>query len=475
MNKIFTRGFLIFTLTVFLVAKAFAIDAIAPKNTKLVTEISFNQILDKAREHSYDLKIADFDILIAKQDVRGAKSEYYPKLYANAGTEYTKNYRDSKDTQVMAIGESFINPYTRYQSILGVMLSYNLFDFGVRGGNLKVAKEEVAIKELEVAEKMQELDLNVLDTYTKILVAKKQLDLNKEILGYHQKNLEYKERLFGAREISKMELNDAKVKVEDTQRKIYELTSMMDESLQWLAFYTGEEYSVDNIQVSDIKKPDFDVNAFKDYTKTITWKIHEKQIKKKELELQVAKRANYPKISLYSRYYLYGTNYSSYPESLDDIKPSNFTVGGNVSMPLFDGFKNSANIKRTALELEQLNVERDKAIAQFMTRLATMRSNLMYLNEQVEHSNQIISELTDKEKSVKRLVARKISSPMDELDAKAELLEHQIELEKNKVTAISITKGIQLLTEENINGRTTNSNTRTKSIAKSRSPRNKTK
>ena len=463
MKKIWIRGFLIFTLAVvqFLGAKSFAIDTIVPKNSKLVTEITFNQVLEKAREHSYDLKIADFDILIAKQDVRGAKSEYYPKLFANAGTEYTKNYRESKDTQVMAIGESFINPYTRYQSILGVMLSYNLFDFGVRSGNLKAAKEEVAIKELEVAEKMQELDLNVLDTYTKILVAKKQLDLNKEILGYHQKNLEYKDRLFNAKEISKIELNDAKVKVEDTQRKIYELTSMMDESLQWLAFYTGEEYSVDNIRVADIKKPDFDVNEFKDYTKTITWKIHEKQIKKKEIELQVAKRANYPKVTTYSRYYLYGTDHSNYGKSVGDFQPSNFTVGGSITMPLFDGFKNSANIKRTALELEQLNVERDKAIAQFMTRLATMRSNLIYLNEQVEHSSQIISELTDKEKSIKRLVAKRISYPMDELDVKAELLEHQIELEKNKVTAISITKGIQLLTEENTNGRTT-SNTRTR-------------
>jgi len=465
MKRFYFRGLLIFTLTVIqiFIAQSFAIDAVTPKNAELVTEINFNDILKAARAHSYDLKVADFNILIAKQDVRGAKSEYYPKLFANAGTEYTKNYRDSKDTQVMALGESFINPYTRYQSILGVMLSYNLFDFGVRSGTLKAAKEEVTIKELEVAEKMQELDLNVLDTYTKILVAKKQLDLNKEILGYHKKNLEYKERLFKAKEISKMELNDAKVKVEDTQRKIYELTSMMDESLKWLAFYTGEEYSVNNINIADIKNPDFDVNAFKDYTKTITWKIHERQIKKKEIELQVAKRANYPKISAYSRYYLYGTDHSSYPDSIGDFQPSNFTVGGNISMPLFDGFKNSANIKRTALELEQLNVERDKAIAQFMTRLATMRSNLIYLNEQVENSNKILSELTDKEKSVKRLVAKRVSSPMDEIDVKAELLEHQIELEKNKVTAVSLRKGIQLLTEENIDGRTTNSNTRTKS------------
>ena len=37
-----------------------------------------------------------------------------------------------------------------------------------------------------------------------------------------------------------------------------------------------------------MKKPKFDVTEFKDYTKSIVWKIHEKNIKKKELELYVA-------------------------------------------------------------------------------------------------------------------------------------------------------------------------------------------
>lgn len=108
---------------------------------KLVSKIDFESIWDKAKEHSYDLKIADFNILISKQDIRGARSEYFPKLIASAGTEYTKNYRDNRDTTVMSIGESFINPYTRYQSIMGITLTYNLFDFGVRKGNLDIAKE----------------------------------------------------------------------------------------------------------------------------------------------------------------------------------------------------------------------------------------------------------------------------------------------------------------------------------------------
>ena len=412
----------------------------------LVGSISFDDILKKAKEHSYDLKIADFQILISKQDVRAAKSEYFPKLHLGGGMEYTKNFRDLRDATVMSIGDAFINPYTRFQSMLGVNVSYNVFDFGVRGGNVKVAKEDVELKELENKEKWQDLTLTLLDTYTKILVFSKQIAINNKILALTEKNLEMKERLYNAGEVSKTELNDAKVQVQQIKNRIADLSYMKQESLNWLSFYTGEDYKFD-LKVEELKNPNFDVMAFNDYTKSIVWKVHEKNIKKKELELAVAKRNNYPKINAYGRYYLYGSNYSNWGKSLG-IKPSNFSVGASLNMPLFDGFKNSATIQKTKLELKQLYVERDKAIAQLTAKLANMRSNLIYLDEQLEENHQIVEELTDKSKSVHKLVSKRVVSPIEENDVKIELLNQKIELDKNSITHIAITKGIEILTEE---------------------------
>ncbi|MBR6127543.1 TolC family protein [bacterium] len=417
------------------------------KKPQIVTKISFEDILTKAKEHSYDLKIADYNVLISKQGVRGARSEYFPKLNFSAGTEYTRNFRDVNETTVMSIGDAFINPYTRYQSILGINVGYNLFDFGVRGGNLKAAKEDIAIKELEAKEKLQELNLTLLDSYTKILITSKQIELNKQILAIEEKNLNMKERLFNAKEISKIELNDEKVKVSSIKNKISELKNIESESLNWLSFYTGEQYDMDNLKVSELKKCNYDVLSFNDYTKSITWKIHEKNIKKKEFELQVAKRTNYPKVNVYGRYYLYGSDHQNYGKSLG-IEPSNFSVGASLNMPIFDGFKNSANIEKTALELKQLHVERDKAIAQLMARLASMRSNLIFLDEQINANNDALKELTNKEKSIHKLASKRLISPIEENDAKTELLNQQIELDKNSITQIAITRGIQILTEE---------------------------
>lgn len=416
---------------------------------KQITRINFDDVLEKAKKHSYDLRIADYQVLISKQEVRGARSEYFPKLNFSAGMEYTKNFRDVDETTVMSIGDAFINPYTRFQSVLGITVAYNIFDFGVRGGNLKAAKEETLIKEIEVKEKLQELYLTLLDSYTKILITSKQIDINNEILAIQEKNLAMKERLYNAQEISKTELNDAKVTVEQTRNKIYELKSIKAESVNWLSFYTGEEYDAENLKADEMKKSNFDVLEFQDYTKSIVWKKHERNIRKKELELKVAKRNNYPKINAYGRYYLYGSDRSNYPKSFS-VEPSNFTVGASLNMALFDGFRNRALIEKTSLELKQLYIERDKAIAQLTARIAAMRSNLIYLDEQINGNNLILKELNDKEKSVHRMVSKQVASPIEENEAKIEVLNEKIEYAKNSITHESLIKGIEILTKEDI-------------------------
>lgn len=417
-------------------------------NAKLVGNISFDDVMHKAEEHAYDLKIADFQVLIAKQGIKGARADYFPKLNFMMGTEYTKNFRNDRESTVMTIGEAYINPYTRYQSVLGITLTYNIFDFGVRGNNLKAAKEDVVVKEFQEKQKFQELNLNVIDTYSKILMLTKQIEINKKILQLEEKSFEYKTRLYNAKELSKMEYDDAIVKVANVKKRISELKSTRQESINWLSFYTGEQYDSENLKVGDIKKSDFDVNAFQDYTKCITWKIHEHSIKKKEFELRVAKHMNYPKINAYSKYYIYGSDNTSYPDSFGNIKPSNFTVGVSVNTQLFDGMKNRANIGKVKLELQQLQVERDKAMAQFMAKLATMRSNLIYLEEQSAENDKMIKALDDKEKSTHRLVAKKLVSPIEENDVKVQVLQQQIESDKNKITSEAIVKGIQILTQE---------------------------
>ena len=95
-------------------------------------------------------------------------------------------------------------------------------------------------------------------------------------------------------------------------------------------------------------------------------------------------------------------------------------------------FKNSKK-----LELEQLYIERDKAIAQLSSRLANMRSNLMYLEEQIYNSNDILNELKEKDKSIKILASKKLVTPIDEAGAKIDILKHEIASKKDTIEIIN--------------------------------------
>jgi len=422
----------------------FGIDEIKPEEP-LVAKISFDGVLNKAKEHSHDLKIANFDTLIAKTGIMNARSDYFPKLYFNIGTEYTKNYKDYKQSIVTSVGDAFINPYTRYQSVLGITLQYNVFDFGVRRGRLDLAKEDVNNSELKEIKAMQELHLNIVDNYSKILMTKKQMDLYKQINALDKENLELTERLFKAKQISKTDLNDRKVKVSQSQNHIHDLSQILEETLMWLGFYTGENYDAKNLSIKDFPNPDVDLTTSGDYTKTVTWKYWESEIKKKQLELKITKRTNLPKVQAYGRWYMYGSDYSSYPDAWGDFSPSNLSVGASATMPIFDGLQNYSDIKKVTLELQQTVVKRDKDIAEWMTRLSTLKSNYFWLSNQIAQNNEIEKELKDKNSSKTRLLDKKLISKIESNDAKIELLESNIEKVKNTTTAVGILNGINAL------------------------------
>ncbi len=411
-----------------------------------VLEIS--RLMEKAKSYSYELQIGAKTREINTQGIKIERSEYYPKLNLQAGTEYTKNMRDNNIGMVTTVGDMFLNPYTRYQSIMGLVLSYNLFDFGVRRGKLDIAKASVQISEIEEQEKCQDIYLKVLDIYTKILVIKKQIDINEEILQIEKSNLELQNRLYKAKQITKNDLNNSEVKVAKVQRRINELRSILLENLENLSYYTGEKYDIADLKIKESPTPQLS-DSDPDYTNSIVWKLYEKQIKKKDLEIKVLKRSNYPKVTAYGRYYLYGSDPSSYGSSLGDISASNYTIGGTVSMPIFDGLKNREEIKKAEIEKSQLEIERDKSMAEYKMRLMTLRHNLVYENDQIKTDNEILKSLNEKVSNQTRLLSKKLISPTELNDAKIEKLEQEIELTKDNLMKFAIVKSIQILTEVN--------------------------
>lgn len=80
--------------------------------------ITFEDVLKQAKNFSYNIQIADYEVFIAKQGVRTARSEYFPKINASIGTEYTKNFKDFSN---------FIHTTSKIDAKLGAKLFKHLF------------------------------------------------------------------------------------------------------------------------------------------------------------------------------------------------------------------------------------------------------------------------------------------------------------------------------------------------------------
>ena len=73
---------------------------------------------------------------------------------------------------------------------------------------------------------------------------------------------------------------------------------------------------------------------------------------------------------------------------------------------------------------------------------------LLYLIQQLEADKNLINELEQKQKSTKRLVEKREVSPIELNEVKIQMLEQQIEYEKNISTNTAIAKAIKALTTD---------------------------
>lgn len=415
------------------------------KDKNSVNELSFNDVINKAVENSYEIQLADFDIVIAKYGINAARAEYFPKFVVSAGTEYNKSFKDSQLSSI-TVGDTFINPYTRYQTMGGIALSYNLFDFGVRNSMLKMAKEDLNFKKIMEKEDAKKVKMTVIDLYGRIYVLNEQIKTKKEILALEESSLNMRKRLYKAREISLMELKEQAAKVEKTKKELVALYGLLEENLAGLSFFTCEDYDAKKINVSAINPVNYEFSDDIDYQNLSIAKIYDSALKKKEFELFATKRTNYPKINVYTKYYMYGSDRTNYGGSYSDFGPSNWAIGASASMVPFDGGKIRSKVKQLELEVKKIDVEKKKSLAEVKKQIYTLKANLDSNSNQLNSSNQILEELGAKEVATERLCENRVISPIELNSAKILVLEEKIENLKYKTAVTAIKRSLQVLT-----------------------------
>ncbi|EKE02098.1 MAG: outer membrane efflux protein [uncultured bacterium] len=435
--------------------------------------VNYNYILDKAIENSFDLKISTIDVDISKAVVQETKSLYYPTLKSQFYSEYAHDMTDGIQT-FSSVGTSIVNSTTKYQDLFTVSLSYDLYDFGIKGRKLKIAKKDVSEKKLVYDQSLRDLKLKIIDLYTRALITYKELNSKEEIYPVYKDLFTMKEQLYTAGTSTKIEVADEAIKMAKTADEINTLKTRYKMVLKDLAYFTQEKYDPDTVELLDYpevaesyvsntnfekdKGPTYKLGIIKkearldindlDYEQTPDYKIYEIEIEKKEAELQIMKRQRLPVVGLYSSYNFYGSDKNDFFDTMNDFQDRSLSVGFSASMTPFDGFKTSANIKRLELELARLKLAREQKLAELKNKYEKLNEEALYYDAQAGTQEDLLVKVNERLLMIEKLAQQELIDKPALLSQKADLIKQKLELEKAIISRVAAIKKLDVYANE---------------------------
>jgi len=436
--------------------------------------ISFDSVLNKALDNSFDLKTSNINIDISKSLIDKTRSEYLPLVKTGLYTEYSQDLSTTNQTE--AIGDTVITPDSKVQSMLNTSISYNIFDFGQRKRKMLIAKDDINIKQSLYVIKRRDLKLKIIDLYTNTLLAFKELIAKEQIEEIYRNISKIREKQFNDGTGTKLETINSSIDAAKINNEVEDLKMKLSSTLRELSYYTNDEYSIDEVVISDFeertvipvkdKKPSLNSsnNVYQiavekqesvkpeeislNLTYTPDYKNYQYNIDKKNKELELLKREKLPQIGMYVNYTLTGKDENNILKSFQDFQNKNVVLGLSTTFVPLDSFKSAADKRKIKLEIKKLKTERDQSLADLKNKYKKLNEEAVFYQRTYESNRYLLSLLADKLVELKRLAESQPDNCESVLNEQAKLIAQQLEIEKKLINRASIIKKNQIFIEE---------------------------
>jgi outer membrane protein len=398
--------------------------------------IDLPNVLQKVLDQAYEVKLAAVDISISKADLKRARSEYLPTLNSRFNSEYvsdlTPNSSSSSSTSrngFNVVGGTSIISTTMFQNSTGLNLNYNLFDWGIRRKTVQSAKSDIESKVSLLSQRKREVLTSTIDAYGTALLNSIEIALRQQIADLGQERFKLKTALYQYGSVSKLEVSDSALVLAQNMVALEGLKQEFISALKTMSLYTRESYGSDT-RITPIESQDQDFEApvkeaLPEYVALSA------EINKKKNQVDILLRQRYaPQVAAYSNYFLYGSNPNNIVDSFSALEKKSANFGVSISLPLFDGFKNSAERDRAKHELEKLKIQRDQAVDRFYNDFEKNKALVQSLKTQVAQTEVAVNQQEEKKAMIDRLSAQQMVEKAEQLQAAIGLLTEKISLQK---------------------------------------------
>ncbi|MBN2429778.1 MAG: TolC family protein [Deltaproteobacteria bacterium] len=322
--------------------------------------LSFDQILNQAVAHSWDLRIREKEMGIRQYSLQEVRSLYYPTLSVRFDNQYVHDLTDGDN--VISVGDQVVRvDGSSYQHSFTAGMNFLLYDFGARGLRLDNAKKDVRIAALNRNHTLLETKINVLDAFAQCLKIVRRHKTVEATLHHRQKIYTLTCRLQKSGSVGQVEVNDAALALAEAVTEQEKLKRNFEEALLNLAFFTGTAYDPQATTFAPLPvAPDPRHRPRPGRLAEI--RAYDEEIRKLKAEREILKKSMFPTISLAANFRMLGSDPDSFSTSLENLEGRDTSAALVARWEVFSGFRDVARTNRLQKEVERLSLEKERRL-----------------------------------------------------------------------------------------------------------------
>ena len=288
---------------------------------------------------------------------------------------------------------------------------------------------------------------DVTDIYGSLIESRTKYVYSERILFALKEMLRIKKEAFAAGQYSFEDILKAEMDVTSLEREIVKIKKDLVDQLYRLGGYTGGKYS----EVTFIESLIFRGEVAPVDEKSVVASAPEYKMRLKEMEAIrsktiAARNSLLPDISVYGRYDLFNSSPDSLDASFRDTRPSSYSAGVLVSIPLFDGGAKYWEWKKNTYEIRKQEESIRAAKEDSIKNVKTLSDGYYNLTRSYRHFKKIddqYKKMTDISKQAQTLGER---SRLDMLDLEKDALavERDMKIAEQTLAVYEIQMALEL-------------------------------
>ncbi len=321
-------------------------------------QLSLNEAIGLGLKNSTTLKIKMLATYSARAGVQSAKSAYYPSV--EIGATYRHLFKEQKILGSYVAGSDPVS--------ISTDVGQTIYTFGKLKNAARLAEENLTLTEMDFEEEKRKLIIEIKRVFYWYILAEEVLAVQEETLKYKEEALDVAQKRYKAGLAPEYEVLSAESDVENFRPELISAANQVEFALLAVKDLLGvvDEGDFDVELIGSLEPEYFIFTKGKLFEEALKNKYEVKQYKKSislmEINEAITKGGKKPVIAGFANY----TLQSGFDSETGDARywgkdswEGNLMCGVRIQMPLsalFPWSKENADVKKDALDLEQLKL-----------------------------------------------------------------------------------------------------------------------